>query len=95
MKTPSYVYFLTNLLRTTLYIGVARNLPRRVEQHQQKAVPGFTSKYKLDRLIYFEEHTSLLEAITREKQLKNWRREKKEWLINEVNPEWNELVPES
>ena len=95
MKRPSYVYFLTNLLRTTLYIGVARNLPRRVEQHQQKAVPGFTSKYKLDRLIYFEEHTSLLEAITREKQLKNWRREKKEWLINEVNPEWNELVPES
>lgn len=94
MKNPSYVYFVTNLLRTTLYTGITRNLPRRMEQHQQKSVPGFTKQYKLDRLVYFEGYSTLLEAIAREKQIKNWRREKKERLINIVNPEWNDLYPE-
>ncbi len=86
-----FVYFLTNFLRTVLYIGVTNNLQQRIEQHRTSTMPGFTSTYHLTRLVYVEEFDNALSAIGREKQLKGWRRTKKEALISQVNPAWNDL----
>ena len=76
----------------TLYTGVTNNLERRVDEHKRGLVPGFTSKYGLDRLIYCEEHTDVRDAIEREKQIKRWRRAKKVALIETLNPEWQDLT---
>ena len=86
-----YVYILTNKTHSTLYIGVTNNLIRRVCEHKTGAVEGFTKKYNVHKLIYFEQTTDVESAILREKQLKGWTRAKKENLINSVNPLWNEL----
>src|SRR5712692_5200126 len=75
----------------TLYVGVTNNLERRAYEHQDKRFPGFTSKYRLDRLVHFEEHADVRAAIEREKQIKSWRREKKVTLIESVNPKWRDL----
>ena len=75
----------------TLYIGVTNNLIRRVEEHKNNAVEGFTKKYGCKKLVYFEQTESVETAILREKQLKDWRREKKEKLIATMNPHWNDL----
>ncbi len=75
----------------TLYTGVTNNLERRVYEHKQKLVPGFTQKYKITRLIYFEVTSDVNSAITREKQIKDWRRAKKIALINSLNPTWQDL----
>jgi putative endonuclease len=75
----------------TLYIGVTNDLERRVYQHKTKQVEGFTKKYNLMQLVYFESGADILEAIAREKQLKGWRRSKKLALINSSNPKWNDL----
>ena len=92
MTTQKYfVYFLTNFLRTTLYIGVTRDLIQRVDQHHASTVAGFTKKYHLDLLIYYEEFDDSMSAIQREKQLKGWRRSKKEALIARSNPSWKNL----
>ncbi|MEM6721173.1 MAG: GIY-YIG nuclease family protein [Bacteroidota bacterium] len=90
MKTPC-VYILTNKNNTVLYIGVTSNLLRRMYQHKTKAFKGFTAKYNCHKLVYFEEFTSMLEAIAREKQLKAGNRKRKEELINQENSEWNDL----
>ena len=85
-----YVYIMTNRSRT-LYIGVTSNLEQRVHQHKQKEVQGFTVRYNITRLAYYEEIPSIRDAITREKQLKGWRRSRKIELIESVNPQWRDL----
>ncbi len=85
------VYILANGKNGTLYIGVTSNIKQRHWLHKEKLVDGFTRKYKVDRLVYFEIHETMLSAITREKQMKAWQRR---WKINTIekdNPEWNDL----
>ena len=94
MSREYFVYILTNKSRT-LYIGVTNDLARRVTQHQDKLVAGFTRRYRLTKLIYYEIFDDVYEAIAREKQLKNWSRNKKIALIESVNPGWRDLGKES
>ncbi len=95
MVRGGYIYIMTNYQRSTLYIGVTSDLQNRVYQHQTKAYPkSFTAKYGLTFCIYYEVFMTIEEAIAREKQLKRWNRSKKEVLINQVNKEWKDLVPE-
>lgn len=86
-----FVYILTNKWETTLYIGVTGNLPRRLEEHKQKVVPGFTARYNLTKLVYYEDTGDVRAAIEREKELKGWLRKKKVALIESINPEWKDL----
>ncbi|MEK7592298.1 MAG: GIY-YIG nuclease family protein [Patescibacteria group bacterium] len=86
-----YVYILTNK-SATLYIGVTNNLERRLYEHKHKYLEGFTKKYNINTLIYFEEYSDPIEAIAREKQLKGWSRKKKIYLIKSINPLFEELV---
>ena len=86
-----YVYILTNQTDTTLYIGVTNNLQRRLFEHKTKLVDGFTKKYNINKLIYFESTNDVKSAIAREKQLKGWTRQKKNNLIATTNPSWNEI----
>jgi putative endonuclease len=90
MSKQYYVYIMTNR-SGTLYIGVSNDLVRRVHEHKTKCVRGFTAKYNLTQLVYYEAGADIREAIAREKQLKGWRRSKKLALINSSNPEWNDL----
>lgn len=85
-----YVYILTNK-SNTLYVGVTNDLKRRLYEHVNKLIPGFTSKYNLNKLIYFAEFNQIEEAITIEKKLKGWTRKKKIDLIKNLNPEFNDL----
>jgi putative endonuclease len=85
-----FVYLLASGLRGTLYIGVTSNLLKRVWEHKIKAVPGFTSRYGVDWLVWFEAHESAEGAIRREKQMKEWKREWKFNLIEHDNPHWND-----
>jgi len=85
-----YVYILTNKSRT-LYVGMTNNLERRVYEHKNKLVPGFTAKYNLDILLYYEQTADVLSAIAREKQIKGWTRSKKIALIESQNPKWLDL----
>jgi len=78
----------------TLYLGVTRDLVRRAHEHKTKAVPGFTSRYDIRRLVWFEIHDDPANAITREKQLKKWRRAWKVELIEKENPDWRDLFEE-
>ncbi len=87
-----YVYILTNQADRVLYIGVTNDLERRIYEHKSHLVEGFTRDYRVDKLIYFEETSDVHAAIAREKQLKGWRREKKEALIRSVNPLWRDLT---
>ncbi len=82
---------MTNYSETSLYIGVTSNLPKRVWEHKNKAVEGFTEKYNVDKLVYFETTDSIESAIKREKQLKNWHRQWKINLIKEKNPDFRDL----
>ena len=84
------IYIMTNNSRT-LYVGVTSNLERRVLQHKRKLIPGFTAKYNLDRLVYFETTRDARAAISREKQIQAWRRAKKITLIEAANPHWQDL----
>jgi len=86
-----YVYILSNSHKTTLYIGVTNDLERRVREHKNKIFRGFTSRYNISKLVYFEEFSDVEEAISREKQLKNWHRAWKENLIRANNPNWRDL----
>jgi putative endonuclease len=90
MSRQYYVYVMTNR-SGTLYIGVSNDLVRRVHEHKTKCVKGFTAKYNLTQLVYYEAGSDIREAIAREKQLKGWRRSKKLALINSSNPKWNDL----
>ena len=87
-----YVYILTNSYNTVLYVGVTNNLVRRIYEHKNKLVDGFTKKYNLNKLVYFEETTDINSAILREKQLKYYKRCKKIALIEKVNPTWEEII---
>ncbi|MFA6551205.1 MAG: GIY-YIG nuclease family protein [Patescibacteria group bacterium] len=89
-----YIYIMSNFKRTVLYIGVSNNLVRRVIEHKYGLGSGFTSKYKLKYLIYYEEYQYIQEAIQREKELKGWLREKKINLIKSTNLEMKDLSDE-
>ena len=87
-----YVYILTNWNNKVLYIGVTRDITRRVYEHKNKLVEGFTKKYNVNKLVYIEETNDIKAAIEREKQLKNWKRVKKNQLVESANPDWTEIV---
>jgi putative endonuclease len=91
-----YIYIMANLSRT-LYVGVTSDLEGRVFQHKKKLFPGFTAKYNIDQLVYFETTENVRAAIAREKQIKGWLRQKKIALIESVNPGWMDLsiLPDS
>ena len=93
MRKEYYVYIMTNKSRT-LYTGVTNNLLRRVYEHKNKLVPGFTSKYNIQFLAYYEAGADIRAAIAREKQIKGWLRAKKIALIDSINPEWKDLAEE-
>ena len=87
-----YIYILTNHPRhTVLYVGFTDNLERRIYKHKNKIFKGFTAQYNCDKLVYFEEFSDKEEALLREKQLKKYKRQWKEDLINEMNAEWKDL----
>ncbi|KKS13685.1 hypothetical protein A2617_04365 [Candidatus Daviesbacteria bacterium RIFOXYD1_FULL_41_10] len=86
-----YVYIATNKINSVLYTGVTNNLVRRIYEHRQKLVPGFTSHYNVNKLVWFEAYEDIKEAISREKQIKGGSRNKKMELIKSTNPEFNDL----
>src|SRR5436190_12726281 len=86
-----YVYIMTNHSRT-LYIGVTNDLERRVLEHRLGKVPGFTSRYRITQVVYYEKFAQVVDAIAREKQLKGWTRAKKIALIETDNPHWDDLA---
>ncbi len=90
----SYVYILTNQYNTVLYTGVTSDLQKRVWQHKEKLVEGFTRKYHVSKLVYYEAFADIRNAIAREKQIKGGSRQKKVELINGMNPEWRDLYGE-
>ncbi|MDX9922670.1 MAG: GIY-YIG nuclease family protein [Syntrophales bacterium] len=91
MTTTGYVYILTNWNNQVMYTGVTSNLERRVYEHRNNLVKGFTAKYNIYKLVYFEETDDMIAAITREKEIKKWRREKKNRLVERMNPGWEDL----
>ena len=93
MHKESYVYLLANKHNNVLYTGVTNDLIRRIYEHKSKLVAGFTQKYNVDRLVYYEVCFDILTAIEREKQIKGWSRKKKNDLINTLNPKWDDLYP--
>ncbi|WP_107039073.1 GIY-YIG nuclease family protein [Brumimicrobium mesophilum] len=95
MKTIKsyYVYIITNRNNKTLYVGVTNNLARRIFEHKTKINKGFTSKYNINKLVYYETFSLVIDAIKREKQLKRLSRVNKEEIINHVNSDWKELKP--
>jgi putative endonuclease len=89
-----YVYMLSNRSRTVLYIGVTNCLERRIWFHGNSAGESFTKKYRVDRLVYYEAFNEARSAISREKEIKGWRREKKNDLVGTLNPTWKDLSSE-
>ena len=89
------VYILTNAGNSVVYIGVTNDIERRISEHRSGLVPGFTRRYRLNKLIYYEQCSTVDDAIAREKQLKSWRRAKKEQLIAGMNPQWHDLAGDS
>jgi putative endonuclease len=94
MACSYYVYILASRRNGTLYLGVTNDLVRRLSEHKGKLVPGFTRKYGVDKLVYFEEYASILEARARERTLKRWQRAWKLELIEKMNPQWRDLTDE-
>ena len=91
MNKTCAVYIMTNYSETSFYIGVTSNLQKRVWEHKNKVVEGFTKKYNVDKLVYYELTDSIESAINREKQLKRWHRQWKINLIKEMNPDFKDL----
>ena len=89
MSKSAFVYFMSNIYNNVLYVGVTNDLVRR--EHKAKVNKGFTFNYNVDKLVYFESIHSINDAIAREKQIKNWKREWKNELVNKENPEWKDL----
>ncbi len=87
-----YVYIMANKPNGTLYIGVTNSLERRVVEHKNGVADGFTKRYKLHQLVWFEEHFNIADAIAREKQMKEWNRSWKIQRIREMNPDWKDLA---
>ena len=92
MEYGGFTYILTNGAHTVLYVGVTSNLVRRIEEHKRSAVPGFTAKYNVRKLVYYERYERIEDAIVREKQIKGKTRGKKAALITALNPRWNEIT---
>ena len=91
MNKTYYVYLITNWNNKVLYIGVTNNLERRLYEHKNKLIKGFTEKYNVNKLVYFEQTNDIESAITREKEIKKWRREKKNILVESTNKKWEDL----
>ena len=89
-----YVYILTNKTNTVVYVGITNNLERRIYEHKNGLFEGFTKRYNVHKLIYYEATTDVKVAIGREKQIKGWTRAKKENLVNSINPTWKDLSEE-
>ena len=92
MPDGFYVYILASQPNGTLYVGVTNDLPRRMSEHKSKAVPGFTRKHGVDKLVYFEPYESIIQAREAEYKLKRWRRAWKLALIEKSNPQWRDLA---
>ena len=88
---PYFVYILASQRNGTLYVGVTNNLVRRIHEHREKCIEGFTSQYNVTRLVWFDQTSSIEEAITHEKRLKRWQRDWKIALIEKSNPNWDDL----
>ena len=93
MREPA-VYIMASRRNGTLYTGVTANLARRIHEHREALLPGFTSRYACKRLVWYERYPTMNEAITREKQIKAGSRKKKLALIEAMNPDWNDLYPD-
>lgn len=91
MHSDSYVYLVANKYNNVLYIGVTNDLIRRIQKHKHKLTKGFTQKYNVNRLVYYEVCSDIVVAIEREKQIKGWSRNKKNALVQAMNPDWNDL----
>ena len=89
-RTMYYVYILTNKRNCVMYVGVTNDLSRRLHEHKSGLIEGFTKKYNVHKLVYFEEYPEINDAIAREKQLKHWIRAKKNWLVETKNPNWDD-----
>ena len=94
MHKGGYVYILGNERLTVLYVGAAADLGLRLLQHRSGLIKGFTWRYNLHRLLWYEEHGEITAALSRERQIKGWTRAKKEALITAANPQWQDLAPE-
>ena len=95
MTRGGSVYIMTNKLKTTLYVGVTSDLYGRIQEHKQHHYKkSFSDRYNLEFCIYYENYPFIMEAINREKEIKKWRREKKEKLVSSLNPQWNDLWEE-
>ena len=86
-----YVYILTNKTDKVMYVGVTNNLQRRLYEHKNELIDGFTKKYHLHKLVYYEDYQHICDAISREKQLKGWVRIRKNELVETINPKWEDL----
>jgi putative endonuclease len=86
-----YVYVISNWNNKVIYIGVTNNLERRIYEHKNKIIEGFTKRYNISKLVYFEQYNNVDDAIRREKEIKKWRREKKNTLIESMNGSWKDL----
>ena len=87
----AWVYIMASRINGTLYVGMTTDILQRISDHKNEVKPGFTSKYSVKRLVWFEPHDNVIEAIAQEKRLKNWRRSWKIQLIEKANPDWNDL----
>jgi putative endonuclease len=94
MSKNGYLYILASRRNGTLYVGVTSDLVRRIEEHRQKLVDGFTKEYNVTTLVYFETFEDIRETIIREKQIKGWKRKWKTELIQSINPYWRDLYEE-
>ena len=94
MNKQYYIYIMTNKNHTVLYIGVTNNLKRRVYEHKEKLINGFTTKYNINKLVYYEVYEDISNAISREKLIKGGSRQKKIDLINNINKAWKDLYKE-
>lgn len=93
LRIAAYIYIISNLKDGVLYTGVTSDIIKRVYEHKQKLAEGFTSKYNLDKLVYYEVFDDIRNAIQREKNIKSWRRDWKVALIEKANPGWKDLYP--
>ncbi|MDP3678544.1 MAG: GIY-YIG nuclease family protein [Methylotenera sp.] len=91
MERTYFVYAITNWNNKVLYIGMTNNLERRMFEHKNKLLAGFSATYNLNKLVYFETSNDVISAISREKEIKKWRREKKNAMIETINPGWKDL----
>jgi len=91
MENQFFVYIITNRNRTVLYTGVTNSITRRIFEHSNKLNKGFSERYNIDRLVFYEIYGTFIDAAEREKQIKKYSRKKKESLVNSFNPKWNDL----